>query len=155
MVTLKTQYENYRKENPNSELTYDEWFEQLIPYVSDDFQIGPDGAYEHNNDLSIWDNTLLDGLEEYINDLDKTLITICMLGFNDKLNNQPLICDDGALVTLAITDVNGNTTTCILNDIPIILRAYNLGMNYATIGDDMSFNDYKTKCEILNKIYNK
>jgi hypothetical protein len=30
------------------------------PRVSDDFQIGPDGAYEHNSD---WDVTLMDGLE--------------------------------------------------------------------------------------------
>ena len=30
------------------------------PRVSDDFQIGPDGAYEHNSD---WDATLMDGLE--------------------------------------------------------------------------------------------
>jgi len=33
---------------------------QTVPYVSDDFQIGPDGAYEHNSD---WDATLMDGLE--------------------------------------------------------------------------------------------
>ena len=30
------------------------------PRVSDDFQIGPDGAYEHNSD---WDVTLMDGIE--------------------------------------------------------------------------------------------
>ena len=30
------------------------------PRVSDDFQIGPDGAYEHSSD---WDVTLMDGLE--------------------------------------------------------------------------------------------
>ena len=33
---------------------------QVSPHVSDDFQIGPDGAYEHNSD---WDVTLMDGLE--------------------------------------------------------------------------------------------
>jgi len=117
MATLKTQYENYKKENPNSELTYDEWFEQLIPYVSDD--------------LSIWDNTLLDGLEEYISDLDKILITIYMLGFNDKLDNKPFI------------------------DIPLILRAYNLGRNHTIIGDDTPVIDYQTKDEILQRIYDK
>ena len=30
------------------------------PYISDDFQIGPDGAYE---DVSDWDVTLMDGIE--------------------------------------------------------------------------------------------
>jgi len=39
---------------------YDEGF---TPYVSDNFQIGPDGAYEHKDDLSDWDVTLNDGLE--------------------------------------------------------------------------------------------
>jgi len=33
---------------------------QTAPYISDDFQIGPDGAYEHNSD---WDVTLMDGIE--------------------------------------------------------------------------------------------
>ena len=72
MSTLKTQYKNYLKIKPDSKLTYGEWLEELStslaeatreelkdwdvtlddglenePYVSDDFQIGPDGAYEH------------------------------------------------------------------------------------------------------------
>jgi len=34
------------------------------PTISDNFQIGPDGAYEHEDDLSDWDATLMDGLEE-------------------------------------------------------------------------------------------
>jgi hypothetical protein len=38
---------------------YDEELKKQ-PYVSDDFQIGPDGAYEHNSD---WDSTLMDGIE--------------------------------------------------------------------------------------------
>ena len=33
------------------------------PYISDDFQIGPDGAYEHEEE-SDWDVTLMDGLEQ-------------------------------------------------------------------------------------------
>ena len=43
---LKSAKEKYDKQTP--------------PRVSDDFQIGPDGAYEHNSD---WDATLMDGLE--------------------------------------------------------------------------------------------
>jgi len=42
------------------------------PYISDDFQIGPDGAYEHTeeDELKDWDVTLNDGLdnEPYISD---------------------------------------------------------------------------------------
>ena len=83
MSTLETQYKNYLNENPESAFTFEEWSdwkfsnmelppphnglrpidehaEELSdwdvtlmdglenePYVSDDFQIGPDGAYEH------------------------------------------------------------------------------------------------------------
>jgi hypothetical protein len=61
MATLETQYKNFLKENPTSKLTYDEWMDQkfsaipeaignlqpnIPPYVSDNFQIGPDGAFE-------------------------------------------------------------------------------------------------------------
>ncbi len=39
--------------------------ENIEPYVSDDFQIGPDGAFEYTDDeISEWDGTLMDGLEE-------------------------------------------------------------------------------------------
>lgn len=38
---------------------YDEELKKL-PYVIDDFQIVPDGAYENNSD---WDATLMDGIE--------------------------------------------------------------------------------------------
>lgn len=71
MATLQTQYKNWLLDNPNEFLTYQEWFNKLgeiynlptgisewnvtlqdglenePPYVSDDFQIGPYGAYEH------------------------------------------------------------------------------------------------------------
>ncbi len=51
MATLQTQYENYLRENPTSTLTYDEWRDQVWePVISDNFQIGPDGAYEHEED---------------------------------------------------------------------------------------------------------
>ena len=38
--------------------------ENIEPYVSDDFQIGPNGAFEYSDDIEDWDNTLMDGLEE-------------------------------------------------------------------------------------------
>jgi hypothetical protein len=44
-----------------------EYDEVFTPYVSDDFPIGPDGAYEYTEDemkeFSEWDITLNDGLE--------------------------------------------------------------------------------------------
>ena len=56
---------NYLLENPTSTLTYDEWLDQLwSPIISDNFQIGPDGAFEWDEDMKDWDNTLLDGLED-------------------------------------------------------------------------------------------
>ena len=93
MSSLQTQYQNYLKENPESSFTFEEWsdwkfsnpeippphnglrpfdeydyslkviddlsdwdvtlmdgLENEPPYVSDDFQIGPDGAYEHTEE---------------------------------------------------------------------------------------------------------
>ena len=62
MSTLRTQYQNYLKENPEYTFTFEEWsdwkfsnielppphgLQKEPPYISDDFQIGPDGAYEH------------------------------------------------------------------------------------------------------------
>lgn len=57
MSKLQTQYENYLKTNPH--ISYDEWlgdlsdklsaiieYNEFEPIVSDNFQIGPDGAYE-------------------------------------------------------------------------------------------------------------
>lgn len=66
MSTLETQYKNYIQENPTSTLTYDEWLDKKLweIYVSDDFQIGPDGAFEYSDDVSDWDVTLMDGLED-------------------------------------------------------------------------------------------
>ena len=72
MALLETLYQNYLKENPDSQLTYEQWIELKFktlpdgfqPMVSDDFQIGPDGAFEYNDDISDWDATLMDGLED-------------------------------------------------------------------------------------------
>lgn len=39
--------------------------EMVEPYISDNFQIGPDGAYEDDwGDWQDWDNTLMDGLDD-------------------------------------------------------------------------------------------
>lgn len=57
MATLETQYKNYITSNPDSTLSFEEWKNnfsqiygldsQLLAFISDDFQIGPDGAFEH------------------------------------------------------------------------------------------------------------
>jgi hypothetical protein len=69
MSTLQTQYKQWLQENPDQQLTYDEWFSKWgelngLPIISDNFQIGPDGAFEWDEDMEDWDNTLTDGLEE-------------------------------------------------------------------------------------------
>lgn len=47
MITLETQYQNHLKENSNSILTYEEWIDYI--WVSQ---------------ILVWDNTLMDGLED-------------------------------------------------------------------------------------------
>lgn len=58
MATLQTQYKNYLQENPTSKLTYDEWMEQIWTSYIRNFQI------DYKEDLSDWDVTLLDGLDD-------------------------------------------------------------------------------------------
>ena len=58
-MLLESQYRQWLAENPGHYLTYDEWFSKWgeinnLPIVSDDFQIGPNGAYERvGNDLDL------------------------------------------------------------------------------------------------------
>jgi len=56
MATLQTQYLLYLNENPESSLSFEEWMSQVwepklskFKGVSDNFQIGPNGAYEHDD----------------------------------------------------------------------------------------------------------
>jgi len=56
MLKLETQYSNFITENPQSKWTFEECWDVTLmdglenePYISDDFQIGPDGAYEHRD----------------------------------------------------------------------------------------------------------
>ncbi len=81
MAKLETQYQDYINSNPESQLSYEEWISMRFstppdaihslqpmtpPYVSDNFQIGPQGAFEHDDsDITDWDITLQDGLEEF------------------------------------------------------------------------------------------
>jgi hypothetical protein len=63
------QYDLHGVFNPESKhRSYDLVMIELEPYVSDDFQIGPMGAYEHIEEISEWDGTLLDGLADFEGD---------------------------------------------------------------------------------------
>lgn len=67
MKDLNEKYKKYLKENPETKISFEDWQRDILPpYVSDNFMIGPDGAYEHgedDEDITDWDVTLMDGLE--------------------------------------------------------------------------------------------
>jgi len=86
-MLLESQYKQWLAENPGHYLTYDEWFskwgeinnlpidaELYIPFISDDFQIGPNGAYERvGNDLDIaYQDLLQDILDNGVEKKDRT-----------------------------------------------------------------------------------
>jgi hypothetical protein len=57
MTKLETQYKNYLESNPDSKYTYGEWMDNVFlktlkKYVAE------------QEDMSVWDVTLLDGLED-------------------------------------------------------------------------------------------
>ena len=56
MSTLETHYQNYLKENPHSTLTCKEWLNQWKRIATE--------LIEHDDDISVWDVTLTDGLED-------------------------------------------------------------------------------------------
>lgn len=56
MTTLKRQYKIYLKENPDSNLSYDEWEKIFLENLELGMELG--------DDFSDWDVTLMDGLED-------------------------------------------------------------------------------------------
>jgi hypothetical protein len=61
-MTLEQQYEKYKKENPDSSYTFDEWKEKVFHPILENFmRISYDFDKE---ELSDWDVTLMDGLDE-------------------------------------------------------------------------------------------
>lgn len=56
MTTLKRQYKIYLKENPDSNLSYDEWEKIFLENLKLGMELG--------DDFSDWDVTLMDGLED-------------------------------------------------------------------------------------------
>jgi hypothetical protein len=70
MATLETQYQQYLQQGPDPQLSYEGWMKSSFapPYVSDGFQFGSQDTIKYDDsDISDWDVTLQDGLE----DLDK------------------------------------------------------------------------------------
>jgi hypothetical protein len=60
------QYDLHGVFNPDSKhRSFDLVMIPIAPYVSDDFQIGPQGAFEMTEDeMRDWNNTLMDGIED-------------------------------------------------------------------------------------------
>lgn len=60
MSTLESQYKKWSDENPDNSISFIEWLKEWgkihkvedintkYPYVSDNFQIGPEGAFEYS-----------------------------------------------------------------------------------------------------------
>ena len=56
MSTLKRQYKIYIKQNPNSNLSYEEWEKNFLENLKLGMELG--------DDFSDWDVTLMDGMED-------------------------------------------------------------------------------------------
>lgn len=56
MSTLKRQYKIYQKQNPDSNLSYDEWEKIFLENLKLGMELG--------DDFSDWDVTLMDGIED-------------------------------------------------------------------------------------------
>jgi hypothetical protein len=116
MATLETQYKNYLENNPDSKLTFEQWIDQTFspipevianlqsitpPYVSDNFQIGPEGAFEYE-DISDWDVNLQDGLYEKIKIESITELKTHFKETLQLLLNDKVAQDDPAIVDFYI-----------------------------------------------------
>jgi hypothetical protein len=122
MAKLETQYKNFIKKNPDIKLTYDEWLSELSlsleevvndfdatlmdglenepPYVSDNFQIGPDGTFELS-DREIDFQNLLKSVSSKLN-----IVTY----------NNGDISDLGNEIGMAIAEHIKNITETDIND---------------------------------------
>jgi hypothetical protein len=83
-MKLEDQYKEYLKNNPESKYSFDEWFLKVWePKNNEYLNVGEDGKLTYLEDMSIWDITLMDGLEdERIMDFKQTITNI-----SDHLKN--------------------------------------------------------------------
>lgn len=58
MSTLKTQYNNYLRDNPESNYSYQEWLDNVFSVYLKTYE------NKQDDDISIWDITLMDGLDD-------------------------------------------------------------------------------------------
>jgi hypothetical protein len=95
MSTLETQYRNYLNENPESAFTFEEWSD----WKFSNMEIPPphNGLRpidEHAEELSDWDVTLMDGLENeppYVSDDYSPYCSVCG-GCGEEGCCSPLMC---------------------------------------------------------------
>jgi hypothetical protein len=84
MATLETQYENYKKEHPElADVSFEDWktihsmkFKNFEPKISDDFQIGPDGAYEATEDNYKPEENMIINIKKYPNFETGNIVTL-------------------------------------------------------------------------------
>ena len=58
MSTVKTQYNNYLRDNPESNYSYQEWLDNVFSVYLKTYE------NKQDDDISIWDITLMDGLDD-------------------------------------------------------------------------------------------
>jgi len=56
MSTLKRQYKIYLKQNPNSNISFEDWEKMFLENLKIGLELG--------DDFSDWDVTLMDGIED-------------------------------------------------------------------------------------------
>ena len=108
MSKLETQYKNYLKDNPDSNYTYNEWVDNVLTPILE-------MCRDDQEDMLIWDVTLLDGLEDdRLIDFKETINKI-----SEHLNNLKYyngdISDIGNEIGYAIGSVLENTTEYEIN----------------------------------------
>jgi hypothetical protein len=108
MSKLETQYKNYLKDNPDSNYTYNEWVDNVLTPILE-------MCRDDQEDMLIWDVTLLDGLEDdRLIDFKETINKI-----SEHLNNLKYyngdISDIGNEIGYAIGSVLENMTEYEMN----------------------------------------
>jgi hypothetical protein len=108
MAKLETQYKNYLESNPDSKYTYDEWMDNVFLKNLKKFSAEQD-------DIGIWDVTLLDGLEDGREIDFKETTNKISEHLNNLKNYNGDISDIGNEVGYAIGNILENMTEDEIN----------------------------------------